>query len=136
MSFNWLVGAKVACDQEIRKRVRLARAVLGSKCDRASIEDRVWAVVIKQARWASRRPNSDNKEAVRRLAAALRVLEAALNNSNLPLYFRSSVQREDLSRLRKKCEHAADAPLPKPRRDVGDKRIVVREAANLLLELD
>src|SRR5205814_5145877 len=108
----------------------------GSKCDTASVEHSVMAVVVKQALWASRRANKHKKAAIGRLADALHELDAALNSPSLPRRFRRSVPREALSRLRAECERIGYGPLPKPHRDVGDKRIAVWEAASLLVDLD
>jgi hypothetical protein len=132
---GWATGIRRVSKQERRERVRLALAVLGSKCDKASVERCVELVVMRQARWDSYRPNQHKKAAIRRLAVVLRELEVALNNPNLPLSFRFYAQRSLLSRLRAKFEYIGYGRLHKPRRNVGDKRIAVEEAASFLTEL-
>jgi hypothetical protein len=133
--YDW-AATKVACEDEIRKRIKLARAVLGSGCDKAAIEGSVRVVVVKQASWASLRPDKKKKDAVARVAEALHRLDAALANTSFPSNLRKRFPRAELSRLRFQCEKLGYEPLPAPRKDVHDKRIAVGEAASLLFELD
>src|SRR5262249_39005684 len=85
--------------------------------------------------WAAKRADKQKKAAVDRLARAIHRLEIALNDTALPSGFRGSALREQLSQLRAASEKIALAKLPKPRRDVSDKRAAVREAAALLQAL-
>jgi hypothetical protein len=135
--FDWATATKVASEDQIRRRIKLARAVLGSGCDKAAIEGSVRVVVVKQAKWVSYRPTQQKKDAVARVAAALHRLDVALDNaSSFPSHLRNRFPRAELSRLRFQCEKLGYEPLPAPRKDVYDKRIAVAEAAYLLFELD
>ena len=80
--FDWATTTKVASEDEIRRRIKLARAVLGSGCDKATIEGRVGVVVVRQAGSASHRPSKQKKRAMKRVAEALHELDAALNDTS------------------------------------------------------
>jgi hypothetical protein len=134
--FDWATATKVASQEEIRRRIKLARAVLGSGSDKTAIESSVQYVVVRQASLASLRATKRKKDAIRRVAKTLHQLDAALNDTSFPSHLCGRFPRAELSRLRSQCEKLGYEPLPAPRKDVGDKRIAVRAAAFLLYELD
>lgn len=106
MSFYYYRSRKkqFATNEEIRRRVKLAQAVLGAKADPAAIKDTVHAVLAKQAYEAALRVDKNKKKAVNRIAQALHRLDMALNNSSVPSRLRDKFPREELRQLRATCQ--------------------------------
>jgi hypothetical protein len=140
LPFKWATPTKAATSVEVRKRVRQARALLlrsgckNADLEKVDIELYVRGAIVQRARWESFRTDQRKKEAADRVERAIHRLEIALKDPSLPSAFRGLGLQEPLGRLRAAAKELAVVKL-QPRRDVGDKRAAVREAAALLQAL-
>lgn len=122
-----------------RERVGRAKAILGPRCDTASVGRAVRYLLVRQERQARgadilRRPtNKQEKAAVGRVAQELRRLNAALNNPALP-EFVGKMFPPELREHENKLEALARLPLDKPKRSSDLKRQAAGQAAALLQE--
>jgi hypothetical protein len=107
-----------------RQRIKSAKAILGPKCNEASVAGAVWMILVQQERGTraeqerrntqSRPTNKKEQMAVDRAARALRHFAAKLRDPDLPKFVRGYFPDEVLKRV-PQLEALAKLPLRKPK---------------------